>query len=389
MPQTPTTYMLLVQPTEGGDDDVWDTLYTALFLLVDAHDHTTGKGKPLGSASLVIDAALNLRDFDAINVGGIEFTPLGALPSSGYVNRFFGYAGDAWWRNSAGTNVQITSGGTLNMTTVGGIAGQYTSVGAEVAFVDASDSYTFKQQVGAAVRQYARLEAADLRLYEFKAHPAAAPPTTFVGLASPAALAGSYTLTMPAALPGSTQLLQVSSAGAITASNTVANGVLMASTLAVSGLISAVSGLTAGVNQDVTVSGTGDYNHGSFTKSISPFAGNGSGHSLGAGFVQSTGVGSWFIPLDLRVGDRLTFVDVWYFGNGVANVTISVTHFTSAAVATSLGSVLIPAPVAAWATQPFNVADTTLVAGDTIVVEFAASAAGIRVGPPLQTWDHP
>lgn len=216
MPQTPTTYMLLVQPTEGGDDDVWDTLYTALFLLVDGHDHTTGKGKPLGSASLVIDAALNLRDFDAINVGSIEFTPLGALPSSGYVNRFFGYAGDAWWRNSAGTNVQITSGGALNMTTVGGIAGQYTSVSAEVAFVDASDSYTFKQQIGAAVRQYARLEAADLRLYEYRAHPNAVVPTTFVGLASPVALAGSYTLTMPAALPATTRALLVSATGAIT-----------------------------------------------------------------------------------------------------------------------------------------------------------------------------
>src|SRR5207344_2934707 len=84
-----------------------------------------------------------------------------------------------------------------------------------------TDSYWFQQQVGSAVRQYARMRSADVDLYEFKANPAAGVPTNRVRLASPTALAASYALTFPAALPASTKPVQIDSAGLV--SNGYAN----------------------------------------------------------------------------------------------------------------------------------------------------------------------
>nr|MBP9863365.1 hypothetical protein [Kofleriaceae bacterium] len=273
MPQPPTTYMGLVQPSENDDDDVWDTILTALFLLVDAHDHATGKGAKVPTGGINIDGELEFNGKQATGLGGAAFANLGAPLSGGtYIAHVAG--GNLYFRNAT-TNVQITSGATLNMTTVGGIAGDYTSVAAEVAYVNAQDGYTFKQQVGAAVRQFAKMDSADVRLYEFKAHPAAGVPTNFVGLASPAALAASYTLTMPAALPAAVRPVQSSAGGALQFGGDMA----------------------LGTNESITLTGTGRFKRTGLTICASLVGGLPSSANVAYDtanhYVASTGAGTY------------------------------------------------------------------------------------------------
>lgn len=380
-----TPYMNLTLPTEGGDAGTWDKILNDALETVDAHNHTTGNGRPIPSAGIGINADLTIAGYRLTNVDGMSMINRGALLSTGACE-FFAFGGNAYFRSAGGLNVQITNGGALNMTTAGGIAGDYTSVSAEVAFSDAADSYTFKQQVGTGVRQYARMGSADVRLYEFKAHPTVGVPTNFVGLASPA-LAASYTLTMPAALPASTSVALVSAAGAVTVSNTIPNALTLAALLTASG------GVTCAASTDVTVSGTGRFKHGSMLRTVSPHVGQGSAYTLAAGYVQSGGANTYYLPISFDVGERVTTVDVLTYGDGVMDVTIDVCLYSAPSGATITRTVIGTASninqAATWGTNTINVTDTTLATGEQIVIEYQPNAANLRVGPATATYDRP
>ena len=216
--------MAIVMPTDLGDANVWGPILdTALGTVVDRHDHTTGKGVKISSAALKINADVSWSDsglsWSITDLKAVDFTPsavqtalAGALFVSDGTSSLT--ANELYWRTTSGVNVKLTAGSALNVAAfTGGIGGDYSAVGALVVFDDATDSYWFQQQVGTGVRQYARMRSADVDLYEFKAHPTAGVPTNRVRLASPAALAASYTLTMPTALPSVGGLFTVSSAG--------------------------------------------------------------------------------------------------------------------------------------------------------------------------------
>src|SRR5262245_41806967 len=230
--------MNLTEPTDHGSADIWGSMVNSAFDLIDAHDHTAGKGVKVPSAGLKINADVSWSfsgtNYAITDMKILDFTPVTAASISAYSSALFANSSDSnnlYFRNSGGTNVQITSGSTLNISIAGAIGGDYQSVGALLDFDDASDTYRLRQQVGAAVRQFAKASMADLNLFEYKAQPAAGVPANSVTLKSPAALAGSYSLTMLAALPGATNLLQCSSAGILTASNTVGNAITCSSTV--------------------------------------------------------------------------------------------------------------------------------------------------------------
>jgi hypothetical protein len=287
----PTTYMLLVLPTEGASIDQWGTLLNVAIGGVngiDAHDHTTGRGTRVPSAGININAALVFNGQRGTQIAGLALTDLGALLGGG-AREIFVKGGDLYYRNGSGANVRLTNGATLDVTSVGGIAGDYAAVSAEVAYVDATDTYTLKQQLQTLVRQYARIACADIDVYEYKAAGVTPVPPNRVRIQSPAALAASYALTLPAAPPAATSIVQVSSAGVLTASN------------------AALDALTLAANKSITISGTGEIKHGTRTIRIhgSAFQGstaratpNQTGASLPNG--QDN-----LCPLPLIVGDRI------------------------------------------------------------------------------------
>lgn len=227
--------MSLVLATDHGSTDLWGAILNTALGLVDAHDHTTGKGVQVPSAALKINADVSWSfggtNFAIIDAKAVDFAPVTAASMASYSSALFSNSSDSnnlYYRNSAGTNVQITSGSTLNISIVGGIGGDYTAVGALLDYDDATDTYRFRQETATAVRQFAKISSANVQLFEYFAAGATPVPTTSVRLASPAALAASYTVTFPAAVPGTVALVQASTAGVLTFTNTTTQNITAA-----------------------------------------------------------------------------------------------------------------------------------------------------------------
>lgn len=220
-----TPNMTLELPVEGpaGSVDVWGGLLNDIFDLIDAHDHTTGKGVPIPAAALNINADVSWSsggsNFSITDMKAVDFTPVAPSSVTSYASALFVSSADnnLYLRNQSGTNVKITDGSTLNVSIVGGIGGDYSSIGALFSYDDATDTYLARQETAASVRQYAKLAVGDIKLFEYIAAGGATVPTNAVTIKSPSALAASYTATMPAAVPTSTRSLWMTSAGVIEA----------------------------------------------------------------------------------------------------------------------------------------------------------------------------
>lgn len=211
---TTTPNMGLDLPALGGDAGTWDDKINAALSKIDLHTHIAGSGVPVTTAGISINADLTFSSLYApINLHRITFASILALTSSNKSLFVSNADNELYWRNNVGTNVKLTLGNALNVGAfVGGIGGDYSAVGAALNFDDAGDRYTLKQQGGV----WARMASGDVRLFETGTSDA-----VFVGLAAPAALASSYTLTMPLVLPGVAGLLAVSSSGVITTTPTL------------------------------------------------------------------------------------------------------------------------------------------------------------------------
>jgi len=217
-----TPNMSLVLPVDHGSADIWDTVLDAILNLIDAHDHTTGKGVKIPSAALNINADVSWASagvYYAIkDVFAVDFQPSAAASMSSYAGAIFVNSSDneLYWRTVAGTNVKMTAGNALNVAAfTGGIGGDYSAVGALFSFDDATDRYLAQQQ--GSPRPWAGIALGNLDIYE-----QAASISNRVRQKSPAGLGASYDVTWLAALPASTVGLQISSTGQLTASNTFA-----------------------------------------------------------------------------------------------------------------------------------------------------------------------
>lgn len=231
MPQAPTANMGIIWPSDHGDGDAWDQLMDqAVRVVIDGHDHSAGNGVQVKQSQISIDA-----DISWVSAGGtqraitdlkaIDFAPQAAANVAGLAGAFFLNSADneIYVRTFGGANVKLTNGAALNFATfVGGIGGDYASVAALLSFVDANDTYLFQQQIGGGVRQYGKIQSADLQLFEFKANPTVGVPAFSVTIKSPAALAANYVLTLPTALPASTLAMQSDNTGQFSFSNAFA-----------------------------------------------------------------------------------------------------------------------------------------------------------------------
>lgn len=224
MPTTPN--MSLVLPTEGGDADIWDTLLNSVFTLVDSHDHTTGKGVKVPSAALKINADVSwafggssfaITDAKALDFAAVTTSSVSALAGALFVNSA---DNELYFRSVAGTNIKITSGTTLNVSIVGGIGGDYASVGALLDYDDATDTYRARQELSGGVRQFAKFSIADLIIREYDPAGDVSVPANTITIKSPDALGAGYSLTLLTALPTSGALLAVNSTGQVSVGGT-------------------------------------------------------------------------------------------------------------------------------------------------------------------------
>lgn len=345
-------------PDVGLDIDTWGAILNADLSLVDAHDHTSGKGVPIRAAALSIDGDVAFGGNGLTTVGRVDFSEVAALAAGAGVLFMNSSDHELYWRTSGGTNVKLTSGTSINTTLVGGILGDYTSVGAVVAYDDSGDRYTFKQQSGT----WARLASGDVRLFEFNTTDA-----VFVGLAAPAALAGSYTITMPLAVPGSKSLVHMDTSGVLTATNTLDS------------------------NLSITLQGTGAVKHGDYIKTFHAYDIHSTGTITKTSGVTSLGSAgtNYYLPLPgFDVGQRIKSIVVDVFGNGADDLTMAFRK-TNTGVETAVSTTTHLNQAASWSRVTFDVTDTTVADGDSFEIEFSSNGTAQRVGSVCVTYDRP
>lgn len=204
---TPSPNMSLPVPTVSqapGPD--WANNYNSCLSILDQHNHAPGSGVQitqdginLSSSSGTLDS-LSFNSTNAFAVRSIRFTAQSAALALGTdVGCIYEAGVDLYYNDGSGNQVRLTQGGSIV-----GTAGSITGLPSGTA----SASYS----AGTFVWQSATSTAAamDNGAVTIRASGASANGVT---ISAPNALAANYPLVLPAALPGSTSLLQVSSAG--------------------------------------------------------------------------------------------------------------------------------------------------------------------------------
>jgi len=349
-----TPNMGLTKPTENKSSGVWDTLLNDLIDIIDAHDHTSGKGVSVPSAALDIDAAVAWGGYNITNMGELGF----ATTTTGTVAKGLRVvSNELYWRTNGGVDVKLTNGNSLNLALVGGITGDYSSTDADCEYDDATKAYEMKQDESP--DHFAKVKCADLHLYE-----EASGITNFVTVKSPGSLAASYTWTMPAALPAGNSLVQVDAAGAVTSDTSLPDFDVG----------------TITVNTDMVLP--------EFVKTIHAAGGAGVNAAVGAtGEVTASGASSWFLPISLNIGDRLKSVRVNYDRQAVL-VTMAVVRSTSGASTT----VETHSDSASTGYQYYDLdvnPDHTILADSHYFLNFTSAGANPILQGVQVTWDRP
>ncbi len=105
-----TTYMSLVLPTVSVTvGPVYATQQNTAMDVIDAHDHTTGKGVQIPTSGLNINANLQFNSNAAIELSFLGLETQGSAPST-VKSIYVDATNDLYYKNGSGTLVQITSG---------------------------------------------------------------------------------------------------------------------------------------------------------------------------------------------------------------------------------------------------------------------------------------
>lgn len=210
-----TVNMSLTLPVVGSTSGPeYAELNNAAFEEIDVHDHTSGKGVKVPTAGININEDLSFAGFSPTSLESAVFQEVAGTPASRSV---YVSSGNLYFKNGSGTAVQITSG-----SSVAGTPGTISNLGdggSSAVFSDLAEDFSWYFS-GTSL---AAFNIGDLRLYPFDGINSY---TNFIALKSPTVLSSNYSLTLPTALPASTSFVQVSSAGALSFSNTITQPIL-------------------------------------------------------------------------------------------------------------------------------------------------------------------
>jgi len=166
-------------------------------------------------SEITVNQDFTFSNYKAIALGGAKFTSIAlASASTGATNANMLEVVDGELRfvDGNGTNVQITSAGSLNASATGGITGNYTITSAEVHYSGSTDTYTFSDDT--AVAKPAKLNCGDIALRD----PVAGSNPIY--LQAPV-VTTSYSFELPAAKGTGTQFVIASTTGTVTSLDTV------------------------------------------------------------------------------------------------------------------------------------------------------------------------
>ena len=215
-----TPYMSLILPTPlVRTGPLYATDLNTAMLGVDSHNHVTGSGVQVPTAGLNINADLSFGGFSAIQMKAATFN----LQTSFTTPRSMYFKGsDLYVRDNSGAEIQMTSGGQVNVSGTGGFSGDFGTSGvtASVPYSNTSKTYSFLQASG----QRALMDQGETLIRQTIGTGYAAvhlkstlnnTTDSDVNFTLP-----KVDITMPTSHPGSTSILVISSAGAISPSST-------------------------------------------------------------------------------------------------------------------------------------------------------------------------
>jgi hypothetical protein len=202
MPNSMNLDLPAVSTTPGPE---WATKVNQALLDIAEHTHSTGDGVKVTQAGININNNLELNGNSLTEVKTVRLEDQGApLATASDLSCLYQVSGDIYWRNAAGTSIQLTSGGAINIASVGTIGGDYGQPGvtASVAYSDTTKTFTFLKASGEAAKMFTgTLNVANEAFGSLS-----------VAIGADAATA-SYNLVLPIAPPANDSVLSFTSAG--------------------------------------------------------------------------------------------------------------------------------------------------------------------------------
>jgi hypothetical protein len=121
----------------------WESYITNSLDKIDAHDHSPGSGAVLTQGSIQVVDDFSFRDYGLTKVNFTQYTnPTTYAATPGNATTYF-MNGDYYIKDGSGNAIQLTIGGGLNASLVGGFTGDYAASGAYAVFVQADNEYRF------------------------------------------------------------------------------------------------------------------------------------------------------------------------------------------------------------------------------------------------------
>lgn len=212
---TTTPNMSLILPTIGLEaGPTYGTDQNNSFTLVDQHDHSPGKGVAITPAGININADLSLNGSNLTTVRTVRLSPQSSTPSGGLdLGVLYEQGVDLFYRDGSGHPIRITQSGSIAGTSgsIGGLASP-----ASATYVSITPAFVFQSDANTP----ANLDGGSLTLRNITAS------SKGIQLNAPSGLANNYSVTFPAAPPGTTSIVQLDSSGNVSASNTLASATL-------------------------------------------------------------------------------------------------------------------------------------------------------------------
>ena len=317
-----TNITSLAKPAVGVTvGPTWATDLNTSIDAVDNHDHSTNKGIRITPAAINVNADVEFNQNSASELKNLIFD--GSVTASVTSYSVYQLSGNLFWRNGAGTAVQITTGSTVNAG-AGSIDGM-TGNDSGVTYVDGAKAFNFF--CDSANTDFGKMAHADLLLYKFTDDNVS--DTDYITLAASALASGSSgTVTVPAET-GTILTTNTSYAGAVinvatSASNYAINLKPHGSGYVVVGNGGATGKLTSNGAYDLILATNSGTNSSTISitdaanGSIS-FIPNGSGEIvIGSGSASGkiTSSGAFDLVLDTNAGSSSSSVTIVDAANG-------------------------------------------------------------------------
>jgi hypothetical protein len=216
---TQTSNMGLTVPVTGVDPGPdWANQINNSLKLIDAHDHSSGKGVKITQDGINITNDFSVQTNNLTGVKGLAFQS--QTSNSSLTNTLYCLSGNLYYNDANGAQIQLTASGAI-----AAAAGNITTLSAPAAVVYASGLFDFLQNNTTSTE--ANIKFSSLVFKNNGSFPL--PPTNGLVIKSPASIPTPYVLTLPSAAAGASGSLLTSDASGNLSYSNVDNATLQAS----------------------------------------------------------------------------------------------------------------------------------------------------------------